>query len=160
MIPYEKKNFECSQKKNFLNLEMQFLEFSCSINFIKEIYKLSYTFFNIIKRKNIKITICFVHPIYMKNLNLIFRNNYKTTDIISFPYIKSNKNEKYYFGDIILCPSAILEKSKKKNISFLYYFQKILLHGFLHLLGYDHKNYVDYKLMYTLEKKIFLKIKN
>ena len=134
MIPYEKKNFECSQKKNFLNLEMQFLEFSCSINFIKEIYKLSYTFFNIIKRKNIKITICFVHPIYMKNLNLIFRNNYKTTDIISFPYIKSNKNEKYYFGDIILCPSAILEKSKKKKYIFSLLFSKNIVTWFFTLI--------------------------
>jgi len=80
----------------------------------------------------------------MKSLNNQFRKKNKTTDVLSFPYNHEfNKNS--YLGDIAICYEVINKRSSKSN--FFIEFDKMWIHGYLHLLGYDHKKLKNFKKM-------------
>ena len=105
----------------------------------------------LLKTKNKEFTILLTHKKLMKKLNAKFRNNNKATDVLAFPLLKS-KLTNSYLGDIAICYEIVNERSKKSN--FNYEFDKMWIHGYLHLLGYDHKNDKDYKKMLNKEIKI------
>ena len=87
----------------------------------------------------------------MKNLNLKFKNKNKPTDVLSFP-----NNDKFinkdYLGDVAINFEIVDKRSKKTN--FNYEFDRIWVHGYLHLLGFDHKKVKDFDKMSKIEKKI------
>ena len=91
----------------------------------------------------------------IKKLNGKFRGKNKSADVLSFPFnedlsvIIKKKNKKIYLGDIIIN----LKKVKKKN--FINNFDKLWIHGLLHLLGYTHKKNKDYKKMLKLERTYY-----
>ena len=87
----------------------------------------------------------------MRQLNLRFRKKNKPTDVLSFP-INVVKKKIGYLGDIAISYDIVNKRSKKSN--FNYEFDKIWVHGYLHLLGYDHKKIKEFEKMYKLEKKI------
>ena len=87
----------------------------------------------------------------MKKLNHKFRKKNKTTDVLSFP-LKIKNKEKLYVGDIAISFEIIKERSKETN--FFLEFDKMWIHGYLHLIGYDHKKYNDFKKMLKKEKSI------
>ena len=93
----------------------------------------------------------------MRKLNKKFRNRNKPTDILSFPFLPSNnlkfiKQKKFYIGDLAVSYEIINFRSKKSN--FLLEFDKVWVHGLLHLIGYDHVKNKDYFKMNKIEKKI------
>ena len=86
----------------------------------------------------------------MLRLNKKFRKQNKPTDVLSFPLnSKTEKKNNTYLGDIAISYEIINERSKKSI--FFFEFDKIWIHGYLHLLGYDHKKIKDYKKMKKLE---------
>ena len=94
----------------------------------------------------------------IKKLNNKFRKKNKPTDILSFPFYtkndlkkKLNKENEIYLGDIILNLNKI--KFKKNLVKFKIEFNKLWIHGLVHLLGYDHKKNKDFLKMSKLEKK-------
>ena len=96
----------------------------------------------------------------IKALNRKFRNKNKHTDILSFPFEHKMKNfREIYLGDIVISFNYM---NKPKNLNLKEFRKKtvkIFIHGFLHLLGYDHIKEKDYKKMLNMEKKIFNSIK-
>ena len=98
----------------------------------------------------------------IKLLNKKFRNKNKATDILSFPFygkkdLKKNiKNKKIYLGDIVISCQEFKKKNSRDYESGLI---KIFIHGFLHLLNFDHKLNKDYIKMNSIEKKIYKKIR-
>ena len=125
-------------------------------NYIKK--KISKIFhFNPLKKKRLSLTMLLTGNSKMKYLNNKFRNENKTTDVLSFPirdYIESkkNKNTAIYLGDIALNYEIINQRSKDSNFDLQ--FDKMWIHGYLHLLGYDHKKIKDYKIMKKMEDRI------
>ena len=95
----------------------------------------------------------------IKDLNRKFRNKNKHTDILSFPFEQKKRNPKdIYLGDIIISFNYM---NKPKNLSPKEFKQKtikIFIHGFLHLIGYDHVKEKDYKKMLHVEQKVFRSI--
>ena len=87
----------------------------------------------------------------MKYLNLKFRKKNKSTDVLSFP-IKTKEKKRQYVGDIAISYEIIKQRSKKTN--FFLEFDKMWIHGYLHLIGYDHKKLDDFKKMFKKEKLI------
>ncbi len=118
----------------------------------------NYKFIN----KKTYITILLTDNKKIKLLNKKFRNKNKPTDILSFPFFdkknikKVYKDKKFYLGDIAI---SYEEFSKKNKKNYSDGFIKILIHGFLHLLNFDHKLVKDYKLMNSIENKIYKKVK-
>ena len=114
------------------------------------------------KNKNYKKNIIFCTLLLsntkaIKKLNSKFRKKNKSTDVLSFPfYNKKNlkkkiKNEKeIYLGDIIINLNKIRSKKNMKN--FKHEFDKLWIHGLVHLFGYDHKKEKDYRKMSQVEK--------
>jgi len=125
-------------------------------NYIKKkIKKISK--FNSLRKKRFSLTILLTGNSKMKYLNKKFRNKNKTTDVLSFPNLgivdlKKRTNTNTYLGDIALSYEIINRRSKTSNFDLE--FDKVWIHGYLHLLGYDHKKIKDYKVMKKIENKI------
>ena len=113
--------------------------------------------FNLFKNKNITFTILLTNSLKIKKLNKKFRKKSKPTDVLSFPYFsfknfKSAKEKKIYIGDIAVSYEVIYSRSNKNN--FILEFDKVWIHGLLHLVGYNHIKNKDYFKMNKFEKRI------
>lgn len=116
------------------------------------------TFKRVLKSKKIndvEFALVLVDNLKAKKLNNNFRNKNKIPDILSFPFKEKEKN-KIILGDIIITPN-LLEKNYQTVEEG---YKKLLVHGLLHLLGFDHIKDSDFKKMYSLEKRIFQELNN
>lgn len=106
--------------------------------------------------KKVTFTLLLSNNKNIKRLNKVFRKKNKSTDILSFPVdkkIKISKNT--YLGDIIISYNY-LDKPRSQELKlFKEKVIKIFIHGFLHLLGFDHKKNKDYYKMLKEEKFLF-----
>ena len=111
-----------------------------------------YRFFN----KRISLTLLLSNNKNIKRLNKNFRNKNKSTDILSFPLNKKKTLlKKTYIGDIIISYNFIDKPKSQKLKFFKEKLIKTFIHGFLHLLGFDHIKNKDYKKMLKEEKRIY-----
>jgi probable rRNA maturation factor len=92
----------------------------------------------------------------IKKLNKVFRNKNKPTDILSFPTSKKIKIKKeIYIGDIIISFNFINKPKSQSSKFFKAKLIKTFIHGFLHLLNFDHVKNKDYKKMLKEEKLLY-----
>ena len=106
--------------------------------------------------KKVSVTLLLSNNKKIKKLNKIFRKKNKSTDILSFPFNEEIKISKQtYIGDIIISYDYI-NKPKTQNLKFFKEkLIRIFIHGFLHLLGFDHKKDKDYLKMLKEEERIY-----
>ena len=106
--------------------------------------------------KKISLTLLLSNNRKIKKLNKDFRNKNKSTDVLSFPINKKIKISKItYIGDIIISYN-FMSKPKSQNLkNFKEKVIKTFIHGFLHLLGFDHIKNKDYKKMLNEEERLF-----
>ena len=145
-----KVNVEINSKSWHKKIKKPKIYFRKKLNKISNIVK----FF---KGKNVSFTILLTNSLTMRKLNKKFRNLNKPTDVLSFPFfsrddLKLNKKKSFYIGDIAISYEIINLRSKKND--FLIEFDKVWIHGILHLLGYDHIKNKEYFKMNNIEKKI------
>ena len=114
------------------------------------------------KSRSINFSIRLTGNNEIRNLNKKFRKKNKTTDVLSFPYydpnetrIKLKLNKTIYLGDIIIN----LYKIDKRKIKFDNEFNKLWVHGLVHLLGYKHYKNKDFFEMMKIENKIIKQLK-
>ena len=108
---------------------------------------------NLFKKKSKNHSIFLTNNRKMKILNRKFRNINKSTDVLSFPFNnKINYKKNMYLGDIAISYEIINERSKNSN--FFIEFDKMWIHGYLHLLGHNHKKKKDFIKMQKLENLI------
>ena len=106
--------------------------------------------------KKIYLTLLLSNNKRIKILNKKFRNKNKHTDILSFPFESNLKNlREFYLGDIIISFNYMNKPKNLNNKDFKKKVVKIFIHGFLHLLGFNHLKIREYKKMLSQEKKIF-----
>ena len=112
------------------------------------------------KNKKIIVTVLLSNNLKIKQLNKTFRKKNKSTDILSFPINKKVNNKIFYLGDIIIS-YEFMNKPKKINfIEFKEKVTKIFIHGFLHLMGYNHRKNKDFEKMNKEEIKLYNLVKN
>ena len=106
--------------------------------------------------KKVNLTLMLSNNKDIKKLNKDFRNKNKSTDILSFPFNKKIRISKQtYIGDIIISYEYI-DKPKSQSLKFFKEkLIRIFIHGFLHLLGFDHLKNKDYKKMLKVEEEIY-----
>ena len=121
---------------------------------IDEYFKLKQEKFNYYNpSKHVReFTVFLTNSLKMKNLNNKFRKKNKSTDVLSFPLIIKNKRNTY-LGDIAINYEIVNKRSHKSL--FAHELDKMWIHGFLHLSGYDHVKDLDFKKMYRKENSIF-----
>tara|TARA_B100001287_G_C22612358_1_gene495781 strand:+ start:62 stop:523 length:462 start_codon:yes stop_codon:yes gene_type:complete len=108
------------------------------------------------KKKRIFLTLLLSNNKGIKKLNKKFRNKNKPTDILSFPFQKKIKlKDKLYLGDIIISYNFMNIPKNQNNNLFKDKVIKTFIHGFLHLLSFDHIKLKDYKKMFKEEQKIY-----
>ena len=117
------------------------------------------------------ITVTFTTPEEIKKINIKYRNIDKATDVLSFPMFEKEEldrkieNKDFLFedmlGDIIISIEKVKEQAEEYGHSFERELSYMLVHGFYHLMGYDHIEEEDKKVMRPKEEKILndLKIK-
>jgi probable rRNA maturation factor len=113
---------------------------------LKKLSKIPY-----FKKKKQEFSILLTNNKKMKNLNFKFRKINKTTDVLSFP-LKNYINRNLYIGDIAISYEIINKRSKISN--FFLEFDKMWIHGYFHLIGYDHKKLKDFKNMTKKENLV------
>ena len=111
-------------------------------NKIRKLSKIPY-----FKRKTQEFSILLTSNKKMKSLNLKFRKKNKPTDVLSF-----QSNDNIYIGDIAISYEIVNKRSKLSN--FFIEYDKMWIHGYFNLIGYDHKKLKDFKKMVKKENLI------
>ena len=129
--------------------------------FSKEI--LSFTWKNIKGRSKAEplISIVFTNDKAIKKINAKFRDKNKPTNVLSFQIWDATGSLPKGIvpsGDLVLAFETIEREAKEKGISFKSHLTHLMIHGFLHLFGYDHVNDQEAKIMEDLEIKILKKL--
>ena len=95
----------------------------------------------------------------MLNLNNLYRKKDTPTNVLSFPSGSQHFDEiPFFLGDIAIGYSITLEESIKANLTILNHMQHLLVHGCLHLLGFDHEDANEAEEMERIEIKILKKL--
>lgn len=94
----------------------------------------------------------------MKKLNLEYSGNDKPTNVLSFPMSLPEHVEINLLGDVVLCAEVISEEAVHQNKSLEAHWAHMVVHGMLHLQGYDHINDADAEAMEALEITILQKL--
>lgn len=95
------------------------------------------------------VTMRFVDEDESQHLNDTYRCKNKPTNVLSFPY-----EDEPLMGDIVFCPSVITKEAKAQGKTVTAHMAHLVVHGMLHLMGYDHLNDRDAKEMESLETEI------
>ncbi len=103
---------------------------------------------DIYKINNPEITLAFINNAPMKRLNEKYLNKNMPTDVLSFPLNEKGADDKFYLGDIIISAPYAFKQSASKDHGFERELEILTMHGFLHLLGFEH-----FKGMEEEEKK-------
>jgi len=100
---------------------------------------------------------------YIRKINSKFRDIDRVTDVLSFPMFEKDeiefaKQRKENLGDIIICIKRVQEQAIEYGHSFEREFAYMLVHGFYHLMGYDHMEEDEKKIMREKEEYILSKL--
>jgi len=110
--------------------------------------------------KRVYLTLLLSNNSNIKRLNKKFRKKDKHTDVLSFPLKKKLKNFKeVYLGDVIISFNYMNKPKNINNYDFKEKVTKIFIHGFLHLLNFNHIKEKEYQTMFREEQKIFRSVK-
>jgi probable rRNA maturation factor len=90
-----------------------------------------------------EVTLAFVDNRIIKGLNKRFLKKNEPTDVLSFPIREKGADDKYYLGDIIISAHQAFKQCLKKNYGLEEELQILTIHGFLHLLGFEHEKGIE-----------------
>jgi len=95
----------------------------------------------------------------VRSLNLTYRGVDRTTDVLSFPLFENQrafpKSGEFLIGDVVLDAGRVAVQAKKYGLTLHQETQRLLVHGIVHLLGYDHeRNGYQARKMFEIENNI------
>lgn len=135
---------------------------SFALNVEKSIKILSKNIGNKKKEKLIKecsFTLLLTNNKEIKKLNKDFRDVNKATDVLSFPSGSESVKQDKYLGDIAISYEYVLKLSKEKNHRVINLLTLLTIHGYLHLLGYDHDSKNKAMHMFNIQKDTLKRLK-
>jgi probable rRNA maturation factor len=96
---------------------------------------------------------------HVKSVNQEWRNIDKPTNVLSFPSVEANKLARAPFiGDIIIAYETVKREAEHDGKDFADHFTHLVVHGFLHLVGFDHQTDAEAKIMEALETRILAEL--
>ena len=102
-----------------------------------------------------EISLTFVDPQEMEELHIKWMDEPGTTDVLSFPMdMPESKNDVVTLGDIVLSPTIAQKQAIDAGHSTNHEIHILVTHGLLHILGYDHADKDEEKVMFALQEKI------
>jgi probable rRNA maturation factor len=109
-----------------------------------------------IKREASDVSIVFVSNAAIRKLNKQFRGKDYVTDVLSFPSKSEQFENESSFGEIVIATDRAAAQAKENGLTFENEIEQLILHGLLHLCGYDHET--DKGEMNRLELKLRRKL--
>ena len=108
-----------------------------------------------------ELNVLLVDPDEMSELHFTWMNEEGPTDVLSFPMdeLRRDSQEEGVLGDIVLCPVIAAEQALAAGHSTDHELSILSAHGLLHLIGYDHANPIDEKIMFDLQEELVSKWK-
>ncbi len=125
---------------------------------IKKVKEVSEQFLKAYKKENFNVSIAFVGDKIIKKLNKDYRKKDRVTDVLAFREETPLKNK--YLGEIVVNYAQIKRQAKMYKNSEQKELMYILIHGFLHIMGYNDKTEKDRKEMEKLGNEFIKKNKN
>ena len=102
-----------------------------------------------------EINVSFVEDDYMTELHIKWMDEPGTTDVLSFPMdMPETPGEAVTLGDIVISPVVAAEQAKAQGHSIEHEIYILVIHGLLHIIGYDHADKAEEKVMFELQEKI------
>ena len=146
--------------------EINFLDIQKNKEYEQTIKKVVNTCFKEekIDNKNLYINFILTNPENIRRLNHEYRNIDKETDVLSFPMFergeiqKINSSNMDILGDIVISIERVREQAEEYEHSFTREFAYMIVHGFYHLMGYDHIEEEEKKEMRKKEENILEKL--
>jgi len=111
-----------------------------------------------VTEKEFELTIRLVNINESQQLNKQYRQKDKPTNVLSFPFEVPTGIELNLLGDLVICSQVVEQEAKAQNKALFDHWTHMVIHGCLHLLGYDHINDSDANEMEALEVKILAKL--
>ena len=134
-----------------------FKNITCPINLLF-INKTINIFKKEIKKVDGEVDVVVINDAEMKRLNMVYRGKNKTTDVLSFAFSEDKKIKSDYLGQIFISYPQIKKQAKEYKVKEKEEFIRMLTHGLLHLIGYDHDTIKEEKKMFFLQEKIIKKV--
>ena len=106
----------------------------------------------------LEVTVRLVENSEMCELNREYRGKDSPTNVLSFPCDWDLPDEPRLLGDIVIAVQVVNEEAKTQKKKMEAHWAHIVIHGLLHLLGYDHIDENDAEIMETLEKRILAEL--
>tara|TARA_B100000131_G_scaffold258619_1_gene253946 strand:+ start:1112 stop:1597 length:486 start_codon:yes stop_codon:yes gene_type:complete len=110
---------------------------------------------NKLVKERMELSLRIVSEHEMTALNSDYRNHHSPTNVLSFPS-GVRTEECCFLGDIVVCTDVILKEAQEFEKSFAERYAHMLIHGLLHLLGYDHVDARQREAMESLEKTLLI----
>ena len=102
-----------------------------------------------------EVNVSFVDDDYMTELHIKWMDEPGTTDVLSFPMdMPQTPGEAVTLGDIVISPVVAAEQAKAQGHSIEHEIYILAVHGLLHIIGYDHADKAEEKVMFDLQEKI------
>ncbi len=128
---------------------------------VVRVFRAARPYLKIPREKTAELSVMVVGPAKMRALNRQYRKVDKPTDVLSFPLPGPNiaGYTAVSLGDLFICPKVVREKAAEWERGFRAQMQWTIVHGLLHLVGYDHESSARAAArMAALEKKILKKL--
>jgi probable rRNA maturation factor len=106
------------------------------------------------QRESTELSVRIVDAEEGQALNEQFRGSTGATNVLSFPFENESPEPLPLIGDIVICAPVVAKEAREQNKALNAHWAHMMIHGVLHLLGYDHQNENDANLMETLETEI------
>ena len=106
------------------------------------------------QRESTELSVRIVDAEEGKALNEQFRGSTGATNVLSFPFENESPEPLPLIGDIVICAPVVAKEAREQNKALNAHWAHMMIHGVLHLLGYDHQNENDANLMESLETEI------
>jgi probable rRNA maturation factor len=111
-------------------------------------------------KESAELTLRLVEIEEITDLNHCYRSKNAPTNVLAFPasYPQNLTLEHPFLGDVILCPAVLKKESLELQQGLEAHWAHIVIHGILHLLGYDHIKELDTSRMQAMEIKLLAKL--
>jgi len=122
----------------------------------RRLKKLALTVLELVERGNVELSLALIGNAEMQKLNAKYRRMNHPTDVLSFPMEEKLLQETRLLGDVIISVEQAAEQARERRRTLDEEMTTLLIHGIVHLLGYDHERSAkDARAMGRVEKKLY-----
>lgn len=139
-------------------VDIQVVDTSSKVPNMEKIRSWTVAVFSILERPPLALTVRIVGEEEMIDLNLRYRGKEQSTNVLSFPFESLPDLCIDLLGDVIVCGPVVEREAMSQHKSLMRHWAHLIVHGMLHLFGYDHQNEQQAEIMEQLEKKVLAQL--